>query len=341
MWERTVVGALLGAALTMLPTAAAPAATRSAAGEVVGLWDADFAAQAAPEDCGHWRLDANGFCVADDTRNGVELGLKFQASRRLVVTGVRVYRVDPGTVTGTLWNAEGKRLATGTFAPSAANGWQDLTFSRPVTIGADRTYVASYYSPATRYAFDYGFFTQELTRGPVTALRSVDGDPNGVHCYDVATCPSFPAGGFRDSSYWVTPLWENPPGEPFPPPPFPTTSPDAQPPSISAVTPSGGATEVGLRQAITIRFSEPVRAALLTRTNVRLRRKGQRSPVGVRLRYDERRQRLTLDPRGGLRASSTYRVVISTRVVDIAGNRLDQDPRTAGDQQATWSFRTR
>ena len=30
-----------------------------------------------------------------------------------------------------------------------------------------------------------------------------------------------------------------------------------------------------------------------------------------------------------------------TGVADIAGNRLDQDPRRDGDQQATWRFRTR
>ena len=37
--------------------------------------------------------------------------------------------------------------------------------------------------------------------------------------------------------------------------------------------------------------------------------------------------RLSLDPRGGLHPRSTYRVVISSAVVDAAGNRLDQDPR--------------
>lgn len=43
----------------------------------------------------------------------------------------------------------------------------------------------------------------------------------------------------------------------------------------------------------------------------------------------------------GLRPRTVYRVVISTRVVDVAGNPLDQDPRAAGPQSATLTFRTR
>ena len=188
---------------------------------MVGLWEPDFRAEMTAADCGRWRLDAHGFCTANDVRNGVELGVKFQTSRDLLITGIRVYRVDPATITGSLWDADGSRLATGTFAPTDAQDWQDLTFSRPVTVSPGRTYVASYYSPATKYAFAYGFFRDELTRGPVTALRAVEGDPNGVHCYDVAKCRSFPTAGFQDSTYWVSPLWEIPAGEPPPPPAVP------------------------------------------------------------------------------------------------------------------------
>ena len=95
------------------------------------------------------------------------------------------------------------------------------------------------------------------------------------------------------------------------------------------------------RASVTITFSEVIRSSLLTGTNVRLLRKGQRKPVPVRLKYDERRDRLTVDPIRRLEPGTTYRIVIATRVVDIAGNRLDQDPGQNGDQQATWRFRTR
>ncbi|PKH40693.1 Ig-like domain-containing protein [Nocardioides alpinus] len=336
-----VIAATLLAPTMMLPATAAPAAPR-ASGEAVALWDADFSPQMAPVECETWRLDERGFCAADDARNGVELGLKFQTARDLLVTGVRVYRVDLGTVTGSLWDVDGNRLATGTFAPAATTGWQDLTFAKPVAISPGRTYVASYYSPATRYAFAYGYFREQLVRGPVTALRGVADDPNGVHCYDVATqCESFPIRSFRDSTYWVTPIWQNPPGEAVPPQTVPAPPSDVRPPVVRHSSPTNGARRVGLRRSVTITFSEVIRSTLLTSANVRLLRKGQRKPVPVRLTYDERRARLTIDPVRRLEPSTTYRIVIATRVVDVAGNRLDQDPGQNGDQQATWRFRTR
>ncbi|GAA1943301.1 DUF4082 domain-containing protein [Nocardioides hwasunensis] len=321
-------------------TSAAPTPDARSTGTEIGLWDSDFGAQMTAADCGRWTLDDQGFCTADDVRNGVELGTKFQTSRALAVTGVRVYRVDPGQVTGTLWDADGTRLATGRFAPQTTAGWQDLVFDEPVTIRPGRTYIASYYSPATRYAFRYGFFDDELTRGPVTALRSVAGDPNGVHCYDVATC-QYPSRAFRSSTYWVTPLWSVPQGQPVPPPAVPAPPADVDGPSVRVTVPTQGNKRVRTRQRIRITFSEPVRAALLTKATVRLVRVGHKRPVPARLRYDVGRHRLSLTPRSRLLPRTTYRVVVSTAVADLAGNRLDQDPTRPGLQRATWTFRTR
>jgi hypothetical protein len=341
--KRLLVGV---AALLLAPVLAIPATAVSAAPktdtEAVALWDTDFSPLLTAAQCETWLLDERGFCVANDSRNGVELGLKFQTSRSLLITGVRVYRVDLATVTGSLWDADGTRLATGTFAPTATTGWQDLTFAKPVPISPGRTYVTSYYSPATKYAFAYDYFRDQLARGPVTALRGVAGDANGVHCYDVAKdCASFPMHGFRSSAYWVSPIWANPAGEPVPPPASPSPPSDVTPPIVRAAVPAGGARRVGLNRSIKITFSEIVRSSLLSTANVRLRRKGQPKPVPVRLRYDASRNRLTVDPVRALRPHTTYRIVIATRVVDIAGNRLDQDPGQNGDQQATWRFRTR
>ncbi len=337
-----LVARLAGVALLPLTLPAAAGQAASADSEVVGLWDSGFGAQMTQEDCGEWRLDARGFCTANDSRNGVELGVKFQASRNLLITGVRLYRTDLNTITGSLWNAAGARLATGTFAPAATTGWQDLTFSEPVVISPGQTYIASYHSPATKYAFQYGFFDDELTRGPVTALRAVAGDPNGVHCYDSAQGCSFPTMAYYSSTYWVTPLWQNPPGQPVPPPPaVPTPPADVVPPSVDQSKPSNGAKRVGRRRSIKITFSENIRSALLTRDTVRLKQKGRKKRVAIRLKYDERRNRLTLAPVRRLQPRTTYRIVIATRVVDIAGNRLDQNPRRDGAQQARWRFRTR
>jgi hypothetical protein len=323
--------AALAAAVVVLPQSA------SAQAAPEGLWSTSFTSGQSAADCGRYRLDENGFCVADDARNGLELGTRFRSSTRVQVTGVRIYRADPASIQASLWTSDGTLLARGTFADKADNGWQDMSFATPVTILPGRTYIASYFTPATKYAFQYGYFRDEArTVGPVTALKARDGRPNGVHCYEDAAC-SFPNRAFRDSTYWVTPLWVGSNDEPTGPPP----AGDEKAPRVAASTPAPNAKRVAPGARITVRFSEPVRRSTLNGSSVRLLRKGSARPVRVVLRYEVHRGRLVLDPQSALRRGTTYRVKITTGVRDLAGHRLDQDRTRAGAQSASWSFRTR
>ncbi|CUR62490.1 exported hypothetical protein [metagenome] len=344
MGIRTLVASLAGLVLassTLLPSAATPAQAPRTAPGPAALWDADFGPGLKAEDCGRWKLD-DGFCTANDWRNGVELGTRFRTSRVVSVVGVRAYRVDPATVTGSLWDGQGNRIATGTFAPTTRKGWQDLVFAQPVAISPGQSYIASYYTPATKYAFQYDFFDRQVTRGPITALRATDSAPNGVHCYDVAPCTS-PTDGFRSSSYWVTPLWQDV-SDPTAPDPTPTpapTPPAAVAPVVNASVPGAGATRVSRSASIKVTFSTKIRAATLTRASVRLQRKGKAVRVPMRMSYDAQRARLTLTPKSRLRPGTTYRVVVTSKVRDTLGNALDQDPDKPGIQRASWTFRTR
>jgi hypothetical protein len=322
----------LAAAVVVLPHSA------SAQAAPQGLWSTSYTSGQSAADCGKWQLDDNGFCVANDARNGLELGTKFRTSAAVQITGVRIYRADPASLQASLWTSEGTLLARGTFADKSGNGWQDMSFAEPVTIVPGSTYIASYFSPATKYAFQYGYFADEpRTVGPITALKSVDGSPNGVHCYEDAAC-SVPVRGHRDSSYWVTPLWAGSDDEPTDPPP---AGDEEGSPRVAASMPAPSADRVAPGARITVRFSEPVRRSTLDGSTVRLLRLGSARPVRVVLRYDVHRGRLVLDPRSGLRSGTTYRVLIKTGVRDLAGHRLDQDRTRAGAQPATWTFRTR
>ncbi len=298
-----------------------------------GLWPNDFAAHQVEADCGKYRLDENDFCVANDSRNGLEVGVKFQTAREVSITGVRIYRTDPATVRGSLWRSDGTLLARGDFAPRSKNGWQDMSFAAPVAIVPGETYVASYFTPGTKYAFSYRYFaTSGRTVGPITALQSAVDSPNGVHCYDDAPCGSFPVRGYRDTSYWVTPLWQEL-GE--------APSADQLAPVVANTAPSDGAKRVKVGAAIKAKFSEAVRASGLKDSTVRLLPKGSTKPVRVRIRFDAKRNRLVLRPLSPLRRDTRYRVVISSKVRDLAGNRLDQNPVKPGRQPAEWTFRTR
>lgn len=198
--------AVVAAAITF-PTVAFGSTTNDGA-----LWNSSFTGSAtSAEECGFGggprSMDDNHFCVIDDF-GAVELGVRFTSAKPVLITGVRVYRVDAGTVTGSLWDSAGVLKATGTFDPQAGNGWQDLRFSSPVSILANQTYVASYSAPNADYAFEWNYFTsQSWTSGPITAMQSTETQGNGLYCYVGDACGLFPTSTFRDTNYWVSPLW--------------------------------------------------------------------------------------------------------------------------------------
>ena len=68
-----------------------------------------------------------------------------------------------------MWSAAGARLATGTFTGESAPGLADAYFATPVAVTAGTTYVVSYYAPNGHYAADGGYFTADVTNGPLTA----------------------------------------------------------------------------------------------------------------------------------------------------------------------------
>lgn len=332
---RRLAAALSGAALlvaSMLVVTVLEAPPSAAVGEAPGWWPTSFKAHETAADCGRWKLDKNGFCVANDARNGLEVGVKFRTSRRIQITGIRIYRFDPATLTGSLWAASGKLLARGQFAPGPASAWQDMTFQAPVEIVPGRTYIASYFTPGTKYAFRYQYFAHSgHTVGPVTALRSTDAEPNGVHCYENTRCGSFPTHGYRSSTYWVTPLWRDS---------AVTTSNDSRAtarPRVLRVTPHADAAKTTSKVRIT--FSEAMSPSTLTSSSVRLLHRHKR--VATRATYHPGSHRLVLKPRHRLRAGATYRTEVTTHVRDAEGHRLDQNAAKPHLQKGVWGFHTR
>ena len=200
--RRLILEMMIALGLATIPTAGI-----ASDDAVAALWSSDHIP--LQTDCWVFSRDANDFCYIDDN-SGVELGVKFVVSKPVLVTGVRVYRVDGGSVTGSLWSVDGTKLATGTFEPYAGvHGWQDLTFTDPgpVLITPGEIYIASYFAPNAMYAFEYYFFTNSsMTAGPITALQSVAENPNGVYCYVGEPCGLFPTGSYQATNYWVTPI---------------------------------------------------------------------------------------------------------------------------------------
>ncbi len=139
----------------------------------------------------------------------VEVGLKFRSDTNGLVTGVRFYKAptNTGTHLGHLWTSTGNQLGSVTFTGESASGWQQATFSSPISVTAGTTYIVSYYAPAGHYSADTSYFASAgVDNAPLHALANgVDG-PNGVYLY--ASSPGgFPSNTYSSTNYWVDVLF--------------------------------------------------------------------------------------------------------------------------------------
>ena len=153
--------------------------------------------------CTIWPATTVPGITAHDDASAVELGVKFSSDVAGVVTGIRFYKGtgNTGSHVGNLWTASGTRLASVTFTDETATGWQQASFSSPVAITAETTYVASYFAPNGHYAGDGGYFTTAMDRPPLHALRDGFSGGNGVYQYGSAS--AFPSSSYNASNYWV------------------------------------------------------------------------------------------------------------------------------------------
>jgi hypothetical protein len=122
------------------------------------------------------------------------------------VNGIRFYKgsQNTGTHIGHLWSSSGTLLATVTFSNETASGWQQGTFSTPVSIQANTTYIASYYCPRGYYSVNTYGLSSAVDNAPLHALQDSSGSGNGVYVYGQS---GFPNQSWQASKYWVDVLF--------------------------------------------------------------------------------------------------------------------------------------
>ncbi|MBX5065318.1 DUF4082 domain-containing protein [Rhizobium lentis] len=150
--------------------------------------------------------DTSGVAAANDA-SSVELGVKFIASASGQIAGLTYYKSaqDTGTHVGSLWTAGGQLLAQATFINETTSGWQTVSFTQPIAITADTTYVASYHSNGF-YSATANYFTTDHTSGALTAPASSISGGNGVYAYGTGSL--FPNSSYNASNYWVDVLYQ-------------------------------------------------------------------------------------------------------------------------------------
>ena len=175
----------------------------------------------------------------------VELGVRFRADSSGSIKGVRFFKAvgDSSAHTGSLWTNGGQLLATGTFVNETASGWQTLTFSSPVGIAANTTYVASYHTGGAFYYTWDTFKNQGIDRPPLHALRDGLDGGNGLYAY--GSGGSMPGSSYASSNYWVDVLFV----------------PDSvQPPVATTVQVVSGTPQSA---AVSTAFAQPLKAKVL------------------------------------------------------------------------------
>ena len=93
---------------------------------------------AAAQQSSIWSASTVPATVNSADSNAVEVGVKFRSDVAGTVTGIRFYKgsQNTGTHVGHLWSSSGTLLATVTFTNETASGWQQATFSAPVSFMA-------------------------------------------------------------------------------------------------------------------------------------------------------------------------------------------------------------
>ncbi|HCL83519.1 MAG TPA: hypothetical protein DIC22_06055, partial [Chitinophagaceae bacterium] len=148
----------------------------------------------------------------------VELGVKFRSAVPGYITGIRFYKTAgyTGIHTGELFlptsTTTGTLLNSADFTGETASGWQTVTFSAPVPILANTTYVAAYYNATGIYVSDNSAtaggtsLATAITNNNLTALADGTDGANGVYTYSGGKS-AFPSATYNSSNYWVDPVF--------------------------------------------------------------------------------------------------------------------------------------
>jgi methionine-rich copper-binding protein CopC len=237
--------------------------------------------------------------------SAIDVGTKVRFDVNGYISGVRFYKgsQNTGTHTGSLWSATGTRLATGTFANESAQGWQTLTFSSPVQVAANTTYVVSYHTNVGFYSSTNGYFgSQGADYQSLHALKDgVDGG-NGVYHYGATS--AFPNSSYNAGNYWVDVLWTN------------SLTGDSTPPTVTATSPTDGTTNVSNPPSVTATFSEAINPSALTFTLA----DGGGAKIDSTITYNSTTKTATLVPKAKLGAGESY--AVSIKAADVDGNMM-------------------
>jgi WD40 repeat protein len=265
-----------------------------------------------------WSGAATPVNASENDPNPVELGVKFKTDTDGLISGIRFYKGtgNSGTHIGNLWDSNGIKLATATFANETTTGWQQVTFLNPVPVKAGLVYVASYFAPNGHYAGDNSFFSNSgVDNAPVHLLQNGVSGGNGVYIYGASS--AFPNQTYQSTNYWVDVLFT--PGAFL---------------NVVSTTPTSGETGVSPgadtpQVVLNASFSNTLNLTTITSSTFLLK---DSSNIVIPTTINAIGNTATIITTAALKPSSAYTATLTTGIKDINGNSLPAN--------YTWSFTT-
>jgi subtilisin-like proprotein convertase family protein len=224
----------------------------------------------------------------------------------------------------------------GTDTGTIAGGWslQISAVDRPVapvitapptnTRDRDGAFTMTGTAPASTSVKVYDGATLKTTVAATAAgqwTAAISGVPNGSHTFTATATDGF--GNVSAASAAVVVIV------------------DSVKPQISSTVPAKGAKHASVRKNIKARASEALRARTVTKANAFIVVAGTTTHLQARVTYRPLTHTIVINPKAHLAHGTKYKVTITTRVLDLAGNPLDQNRTRSGLQKKTWKFTTR
>lgn len=261
-----------------------------------------------------WDSSVSPANASSTDTSACEVGVKFQSDVPGNITGIRFYKgtSNTGTHVGHLWSASGTLLAVATFTGESASGWQQVSFAAPVSIVANIIYVASYYAPVGRYAYNESFFaTTGVDNAPLHAPSNAIVGGNGVYSY--GSLGVFPTSTYNSNNYWIDVVL--------------TSSSSVVNPTVTGESPVLNSTNVPISISPTVTFNESVLASSIGFTL----KTSSGVSVPATVSYNVTTFTATLTPTTPLVASTVYTATVSS-ATDGSGNVMASP--------FSWSFTT-
>jgi subtilisin-like proprotein convertase family protein len=116
---------------------------------------------------------------------------------------------------------------------------------------------------------------------------------------------------------------------------------DSVKPTVVSTVPLNKAKHASTTANVKAKTSEAVRKLTVTKANAFIVVAGATTHLKAKVTWKAGTHRIVINPKADLTHGTTYKLTITTKVLDLAGNPLDQNKSKAGVQKKTWTFTTK